>query len=247
MADHQPYQLASLGDLVECLIDGWSVAALHYADSCSPVGPAVPGACVELRRAGGERLRLLIADDGRSLSHRALVRLFRERPEVWKQRGPEPMHPPEPVPAGAPMAAEEWGEPIEPFPDGLIFAPETLRDVVPVGQTQTVDGLAVALTAVERYVDGARVRYLAHATDAAGRGQMAVLEAAAVDDAGRLYRVAAIERTQRGNRLEGALAIAPAPPLDVARLTVTIGTMGESDAPSAAGPWVFPIQLRADR
>jgi hypothetical protein len=76
---------------------------------------------------------------------------------------------------------------------------------------------------------------------------MCVLDVIAVDDAGRLYRVASAESRPEGNRLEGALLVAPAIPAGVRRLTVTVGTVwqdGEGES-QISGPWVFPIPLTA--
>jgi hypothetical protein len=85
---------------------------------------------------------------------------------------------------------------------------------------------------------------MCRASDAATRRRMSVLDVIAVDDAARLYRVAPVESRPEGNRLEGAVAIAPAIPEDVAMLTVTIGTVADADPhESIPGPWVFPIRL----
>ena len=236
------FELASLGDLVELLIEGWRVDRLHYADRSGASGP--PAAFIDLVRGAGERRAVYVPDDGRALSHRALVALFREAPGIWKHRSPDGIPAPDPD-AGAPPDAEEWGPVPEPFPQALAFAPATLRAVVPVGQVQSVAGLDIALTSLERHDDGARLRFMCRASDAAPRRRMSVLDVIAVDDAGRLYRVAPCESRPEGNRLEGAFAIAPAIPEGVGRLTVTIGTVGDEARPHEGipGPWVFPIRL----
>lgn len=235
------YELAGLGDLMELLIDGWRIDRLHYADRSGAAGP--PAAFVDLVRGAGERRGVYVPDDGRALSHRALVALFRETPGIWKHRSPDSIPPPE-DPA---MPPEEWGTVPEPFPQALAFGPSTLRGVVPVGQVQSVGGLDIALTALERHDDGARLRFMCRASDAATRRRMSVLDVIAVDDSARLYRVACVESAPEGNRLEGAFALAPAIPETVALLTVTIGTVGDEGAPgwSVPGPWVFPIPLGA--
>ena len=74
---------------------------------------------------------------------------------------------------------------------------------------------------------------------------MHLLDVIAVNDGGRLYRVAPSERAAEGDRLEGALALAPAIPEGVGLLTVTVGTVGDEAGLGASlpGPWVFPIRL----
>jgi hypothetical protein len=241
------YKLGSLGDLVEFLIDGWQIQHLHYADCCGPGGDGPAGAFIELTRPDQERHGLYIPDDERTFSHRSLVALFRESPHIWKHRSAERINR---LAADEPMAdvrdPQEWGEVAEPFPESLTFNPRTLRGVVPVIQTEVMDGVTIALTALERYEQCARVRYLAHAEDPRKRGGMGALDVLAVDDLGRRYRTATVDVTQEGNRSEGALVIAPAIPRDVTRLTITIGTVGgRSRGEDVAGPWVFPISLPA--
>ena len=233
------YELAGLGDLMELLIDGWRIDRLHYADRSAASGP--PAAFVDLVRGAGERRGVYVPDDGRALSHRAVVAMFREAPGIWKHRSADSIPPPE----SAPAAPEEWGTVPEPFPQALAFGPATLRGVVPVGQVQSVAGLDIALTALERHDDGARLRFMCRASDAATRRRMSVLDVIAVDDSGRLYRVACVDSAPEGNRLEGAFALAPAIPETVALLTVTIGTVGDEGGPAGGvpGPWVFPIPL----
>ncbi|CAN0459869.1 unnamed protein product, partial [Phaeothamnion confervicola] len=133
----------------------------------------------------------------------------------------------------------------EPFPDALAFAPRSLIGVVAVNQTQSIGGLDIALVALERHEDGARLQYMCQASDARTRAEMCLLDVIAVDDAGRRYRVACLQNPPAGNRLDGALVIAPAIPADARRLTVTVGTVwdpGEGNV-QTSGPWVFPIPL----
>ena len=234
------FELASLGDLVELLVDGWRIARLHYADRSGAAGP--PAAFLDMVRGPGERRGVYVPDDGRALSHRAFVALFREAPGIWKHRSPDAIPPPDDAAATAP---EDWGVVPEPFPEALAFGPATLRAVVPVGQVQSVAGLDIALTSLERHDQGARLRFMCRASDAATRRRMSVLDVIAVDDSARLYRVACAETAPEGNRLEGSFALAPAIPEGVARLTVTIGTVGDEGGSerSVPGPWVFPIPL----
>ena len=234
------FELASLGDLVELLIDGWRIDRLHYADRSGASGP--PAAFFDLVRGPGERRAVFIPDDGRALSHRAVVSLFRESPVIWKHRSPDAIDPPE---AGVPVPVQDWGTVPEPFPQALVFGPSTLRQVVPVNQVQSIEGLDIALTSLERHDDGARLRYMCRASDADPRKRTSVLDVIAVDDAGRLYRVAPAESDPEGRRPDGAFALAPAIPEDVALLTVTVGTVGDEARleDCVQGPWVFPIRL----
>ena len=236
------FELASLGDLMELLVDGWRIDRLHYADRSGAAGP--PAAFLDLVRGPSERRGVYVPDDGRALSHRALVSLFRETPGIWKYRSPDAVPPSD---ALAATPAEDWGAVPEPFPEALAFGPGTLRAVVPVGQVQSVAGLDIALTSLERHDEGARLRFMCRASDAATRRRMSVLDVIAVDDRARLYRVACAESVPEGNRLEGAFALAPAIPETVAILTVTIGTVGDEGGleRSVPGPWVFPIPLGA--
>ena len=57
------------------------------------------------------------------------------------------------VPGAEPPEPEEWGEVPEPFPDAVLLAPSTLRQVVPVSQAQSAGGLDIALVALERHDD----------------------------------------------------------------------------------------------
>jgi hypothetical protein len=240
--DHTGYELAGLGDLVELLVEGWRIATMHYADRSEAAGP--PAAYFGLTRGPGEARGVYVPDDGRALSHRALVEMFRESPRIWKHREAAGVPAPEPAAAEAP---ETWGEVPEPFPHAVPFDPSTLREVIPVGQVQSVGGLDIAVLSLERHAAGARLRYMCHASDARTRSEMTVLDVLAVDDAGRRYRVAATDSRAEGNRLEGCLAVAPAIPPGARRITVTVGTVWEDGAGTrrTSGPWVFPIRLAA--
>lgn len=240
MAEDARYELAGLGDLLAMIVEGWRVSRMHFADRATPGGPAA--AYFALTRGPGESRGVYVPDDGRAFSHRALVELFRESPEIWKHRSPGTM----PAPgADPPDAIDVWGEVPEPFPDALALVPSTLREVVPVNQIQSAGGLDVALVALERHDAGARIRYICHAADGRPRSEVCMLDVLAVDDAGRRYRTACVEGSPEGGRLEGALLLAPAVPQAVQRLTVTVGTIwGDGEgARQTSGPWVFPIPL----
>lgn len=239
------YELAGLGDLVQRLIEGWQVEYMYYADRCEPVGPdGAAGAFIDLRRSDDERLGLCIPADGRTFSHQSLVELFREGDGVWKHRSPDRI-PELDIPSTPPQPASAWADVVSPFPEALVLAPHTLRDVLPVNQTQTVDDLAIAVTSLERFEDGARARYIAQAGGHQSREHLRALDPAAIDDCGRLYQATGVDDEIRGNHSGGSIVIAPAPPRECRRLTLTIGTVGASagHADAAAGPWVFPIQL----
>ena len=226
---------------MQLLVDGWRIDRLHYADRSGAAGP--PAAYVDLVRGAGERRAVYVPDDGRALSHRAFVALLRETPGIWKHRSADTIPPPDTDAATPP---DEWGPVPEPFPQRARFGPSTLRAVVAVNQLQSVAGLDIALTSLERHDGGARLRFMCRASDAATRRRMSVLDVIAVDDAARLYRVACSESRPEGNRLEGAFAVAPAIPEDVGLLTVTVGTIGDESGvrrTSVPGPWVFPIRL----
>jgi hypothetical protein len=243
LSSEERYALVSLGDLVEHLVEGWRIDTMHYADRCEPGGPsAIPAAYFHLSRPGGARIGVYVPDDGRALSHHSLVKLFRESPNIWKHRSAASIPPPAPP---ATVAPEEWGAVPQPFPQALPLTPATLREVIPVNQIQSVDGLDVALVALERHTEGARLGYMCHASGARTRRGMRVLDVVAVDDAGRRYAVAGAAVRDEGNTLSGDLVLAPAIPPEVARLTVTVGTVAGEDAPHdpALGPWVFPISL----
>jgi len=241
--DENAYELASLGDLMEMVVEGWSISRMHYADRSAPSGP--PAAFFGLTRGPDEWRGVFIPDDGRALSHRSLVALFREHPAIWKHRSPDTIDAPGPDGAVAP---EEWGSVSARFPEDVVFGPSSLREVVTVGQVQSIAGLDIALVALERHETGARVQYMCHASDQRTRAEMCMLDVIAVDDAGRLYRVACTQSVPVGNRLDGTLVIAPPIPADVRRLTVTVGTvLDASEGRPTSGPWVFPIPLAPRR
>lgn len=236
------FELASLGDLMEMVVEGWTIAKMHYADRSEPSGP--PAAYFALTRGPEETRGVFIPDDGRAFSHRSLVALFRDHPAIWKHRSPDTIDGPG---AEGGIPAEEWGTVPARFPDDLVFEPSSLRDVVTVGQVQSIAGLDIALVALERHETGARLQYMCHASDQRTRAEMCMLDVIAVDDAGRLYRVACTQGEPVGNRLDGSLVIAPPIPADVRRLTVTVGTVLDASEGTTSGPWVFPIPLAPAR
>jgi hypothetical protein len=239
-----PYELSSLNDLLRMLIDGWQISHLRYADHCdAPGAPTAPAAFLGLVRAD-QQAWIYILDDGRSLSHRSVIALFRDHPNVWKHRSGAHIDLEMPVPEAPPVPAEEWGAIPDAFPGEVDLSPAGLRGVVCVNQTQSIDGVTVAITSVERFADGARAHYLCHAPGRSFRAQAGALDAIAVDDAARMYRVASLARRQHGNRIEGSLALAPAIPTDARTITITIGNLGPSaSGDRQPGPWVFPITL----
>ena len=238
--DDSGYELASLGDLIELLFEDWRITKMQYADRSQSTG--APAAYFALARGIDETRGVFVPDDGRALSHHALVEMFRENPAVWKHRSFATVDAPAPEEADE---AEDWGAVPEPFPEAVLLVPATLRTVVPVSQAQSAGGLDIALVALERHDGGARLGYMCHASDARTRGEMRMLDVIAVDDSGRRYRVASTDSRTEGNRLRGNLVVAPAIPRDVRRLTITIGTVrDDGDGPrSTSGPWVFPIPL----
>jgi hypothetical protein len=242
------YALASLGDVVEALMDGWRLEQLHYADSSDAGGPGRGPAAVflELALPTGDRRNVYVPDDGRALSHRSLVAMAREHPHIWKHRDADSVAGAgEPMPEGLADPDGRWGEVPEPFPEAVVFGPGTLRGVVALGQVITVDAVTIALVALERHVSAARVRVLAHTSDAALRGPLTMMDVLAVDDAGRRYATALTDARSEGNRLEADIALAPAIPRRVGHLTITVGTVCCPDQPLShrAGPWVFPAVL----
>lgn len=237
-AGDDAYELASLGDLMEMIVEGWTISRMHYADRSAPSGP--PAAFFGLSRGPDEWRGVFIPDDGRAFSHRSLVALFRENPAIWKHRSADTID--APGPEGT-IPPQEWGTVPDRFPDGMAFGPSTLREVVRVAQVQSVAGLDIALVALERHDTGARLQYMCHASDQRTRAEMMMLDVIAVNDAGRLYRVACTQNAPVGNRLDGSLVIAPPIPADVRRLTVTVGTVLDSTEGQTPGPWVFPIPL----
>ncbi len=234
----EAHHLGSLGDLVEFLIDGWRIEAMHYADRSGPGGAdGAPAAFFDLSRGLDERYRICIPDDGRTLSHRALVTAFRERPQIWKHRSPASI----PRPADdALRPVEEWGPVVEPFPAALEIGPTTLRDVVRIHQIQTVDGTTIALTHLERHTSAALARFLVDDPDG---GPVETGDLLVVDDVGRIYQAASLACRTLPGGVDCAVAIAPQIPADVRTLTLTVGTLGLRSSGRAEGPWVFPIPL----
>ncbi|MCB0882517.1 MAG: hypothetical protein KDC33_09935 [Thermoleophilia bacterium] len=241
---NDPYRLAGLADVLGLLLDGWQVAGLEYADRCTFDGSDGPAALIAMRR-GEERAHLFLTDDGRAVSHRAVIARFRDHPHIWKRghAGLEDLM--FAIPEAPPRPAAEWAAVPEPFPEALELSPGTLDAVIPVHQVRVVDGVSIALTALESFAEGVRVHYVCHAPQAGAWAEMCVKHVRAEDDNGRLYRVASTDAIQRGTRFTGTLLVAPRIPLDARRFTVTIGAFGRVDADdgTVAGPWVFPISV----
>jgi hypothetical protein len=242
----EPYRLGSLGDLVELLVDGWEITGMHYSETCGdlevPEGKAA--AFVSLMRPDAGAQGLFIPDDERTFSHRALLAVFRESPNIWKYRNPDTIHA-----RLAELATRErpdpdsWQDVPDPADVRLDVSPSTLQGVVALGQIESIADVTVALLSLERYKDFSRLRYLAHTDDAVRRGSIAALDVLAVDDRGRRYRTASLAVERAGSRLEGVIVLAPGIPRDVVNVTITIGTLGEAGPTGVLGPWVFPIQL----
>ncbi len=230
------------------IVDGWQVDRLHYADDCA-IGEApdpVPAAFVELVRADQGRYGIYIPDDGKAFSHRALISLFRECPHIWKHRSAERIHQmAQDVPMASPNQREDWGEVVEPFPGALVFRPGTLRGVVAIDQTDSRGEVTIALTVLERYSDGARLRFLVQSDEVRRRKHLNLVGLEVFDDLGRRYRTAILEVAQDGNRMEGVVVLAPAIPRDAGDLTVQIAAIGDPRKPAdvAPGPWTFALQL----
>ncbi|MFN8109919.1 MAG: hypothetical protein U0Y82_08740 [Thermoleophilia bacterium] len=230
--------------MVQLLVDGWQIDHLHYADRCGLSGGGErPAAFIGLVRAE-HREFLYVVDDGRAMSHRSLVMLFREHPHVWKHRT-APDVAAFSVPESPPAPPAQWSSGVrEPFPESMVMCPTTLRGVLAVNQTQSMDGVTVAVTSIERFDDGCRAHYLCHAPQLTFASEAVALDAIVVDDAARMYRVAPLHQRLRGPRIEGSLAIGPALPQDTGQLTLTIGAIGPGvDGRQATGPWVFPVPL----
>jgi hypothetical protein len=232
------HHLGSLGDLVEFLIDGWRIEAMHYADRSGPGGSdGAPAAFFDLTRGGGERYRICIPDDGRTLSHRALVTAFRERPQIWKHRSPASIPLPD---ADAVRPVEEWGPVPEPFPAALEIGPRTLRGVVGIHQIQTIDGTTIALTHLERHTDAALARFIVDVPDG---GHVEARDLLVIDDVGRMYEAASLACRTLPGGVDCAIAIAPQIPADARTLTLTVGTLELQASERVDGPWVFPVPL----
>ena len=160
---------------MEMIIDGWQVDRLHYAED-SALGEDdahVPAAFVELVRPDQGRYGIVIPDDGRALSHRALISMFRECPHIWKHRGADRIHQmAADVPMATPFAQPGWAEVVDPFPGALVFSPGTLRGVDVIDQVQAAGQMTLAITSLERYRDGARARFMVQAPEARKRKQL---------------------------------------------------------------------------
>lgn len=230
------------------IIDGWQVDRLHYADDCamSDDDPHVPAAFIELVRPDQGRYGIYIPDDGKALSHRALISLFRECPHIWKHRGADRIHQmAADVPMATPYEQADWSEVVDPFPGAVVFSPGTLRGVDAIDQTQSIAEVTVALTALERYRDGARLRFLIQAPDSRKRKQMQLIGLEVTDDRGRRYTTALLDENHDGSRLDGVYAIGPGIPADAGEISVRIAAIGDVKKESEAtqGPWAFDVQI----
>ncbi len=208
--------------------------------------PHVPAAFIELTRPDQGRYGLYIPDDGKALSHRALISLFRECPHIWKHRGADRIHQmAADVPMATPYEQVDWSEVVDPFPGALVFSPGTLRGVDAIDQTASVGDMTIALTTLERYRDGARLRFLIQAPEARKRRQMQVIGLQVTDDRGRTYTTALLDENHDASRLDGAYAIGPGIPADADELSVRIAAIGDpkKEAEAAQGPWAFDVQL----
>jgi hypothetical protein len=246
VSTQEPYRLGSLGDLVELLVDGWEIAAMHYSETCGdldvPDGKAA--AFVSLTRPDNGAQGIFIPEDERAFSHKALMAVFRESPRIWKYRNPDTIHArlaelslherPDP---------EAWQDVPDPADLRLDVSPANLQGVVALGQVESIADVTVALLSLERYNDFSRLRYLAHTDDAVRRGSIAALDVLVVDDRGRRYRTATVGVERAGSRLEGVMVLAPGIPREAVSLTITIGSLGEAGPTGPLGPWVFPIKL----
>lgn len=233
---------------MEMIIDGWQVDRLHYAED-SALGEDdahVPAAFVELVRPDQGRYGIVIPDDGRALSHRALISMFRECPHIWKHRGADRIHQmAADVPMATPFEQPEWTEVMDPFPGALVFSPGTLRAVDVVDQVQAAGGMTLAITSLERFRDGARARFMVQAPEARKRKQLQLLDVHVRDDLSRSYTTAVTEGHHDQNRTEGALVIGPGVPADAREVVITVGAVGDPRHrdEATAGPWEFPVQL----
>ena len=248
IATEERYRLGSLGDLIDLIVDGWQVDRLHYAEDSAldDSHGSVPAAFIELTRADQGRYGIYIPDDGKAFSHRALISLFRECPHIWKHRSADRIHQmAQDSPMADPIEQDHWSEVVEPFPGAVIFSPGTLRGVVAIDQTDSVGEVTVSLTVLERYHDGARLRFMIQTGESRRRKHLNLVGLEITDDLGRSYRTAILEASRDGNRVEGAMALGPAIPRDASNLTVRIAGVGDARKAdeAAQGPWSFPIQL----
>ena len=189
----------------------------RYADRSAGSGP--PAAFFDLGRGAGEQRSVYVPDDGR----------LPFPPLRWccsSRRAPTSgsTAPPERSPTWTPPSRrllEDWGAVPEPFPQALSFGPATLRSVVPVNQVQSIEGLDIALVALERGESRLLIATLGGATRAtwgAGRDRRQRRRRAATG-----WRK--IESQSDGNRLEGAFAWRQRSRGKARRLTLTIGTV----------------------
>ena len=144
-----------------------------------------------------------------------------------------------------PHEQADWSEVVDPFPGAVVFSPGTLRGVDAIDQTQSVGEVTVALTALERYRDGARLRFLIQTPDARKRRQMQMIGLEVTDDRGRRYTTALLDENHDGSRLDGVYAIGPGIPADAGELSVRIAAIGDAKKESEAtqGPWAFDVQI----
>ena len=103
----------------------------------------------------------------------------------------------------------------------------------------------VALTTLERYRDGARLRFLIQAPESRKRKQMQMIGLEVTDDRGRAYTTALLDENHDGSRLDGAYAIGPGIPSDAGELSVRIAAIGDprKESEAAQGPWAFDVQI----
>src|SRR5271167_1005339 len=128
------------------LMDGWQISHLRYADHCdAPGAPVSPAAFLGLERSD-QVAWIYILDDGRSLSHKSLIAMFREHPNVWKHRSGAQIDRAMPAPDGPPVPADQWGGPPDAAPREVDLSPTGLRGVICVNQSQAIDGVTVAVT-----------------------------------------------------------------------------------------------------
>ncbi|MSO44860.1 MAG: hypothetical protein EXQ74_06120 [Thermoleophilia bacterium] len=230
------------------IVDGWQVDRLHYADDSglTDTDPHVPGAFIELVRADQGRYGIYIPDDGKAFSHRALISSFRECPHIWKHRSAERIHlMAQDIPMATPGEHDGWTPVVDPFPGALIFSPATLRGVTAIDQTRVVGDVTIVLTTLERYRDGARLRFLAQSPEIRKRKNLQLVGIEIIDSHGRTYTSALLNDHHDANRVEGAYAIGPAIPTDTEEITITVAALGDPKEESEAtpGPWIFHVQL----
>lgn len=139
--------------------------------------------------------------------------------------------------------------------------PRELVDVVGVGATQTVNGVALTLLSVERYREGHVVlfRMFRHRERSERDLPMPHFELAVTPESSTPYRFWMMGGTggwwRRGrNGVSAAYAIAPAPPSDGSEIVVEVREISWKRYGSGTykvvavdtGPWRFSIRLRAN-